>query len=501
MRYNILIGGKAGQGINKISQIISEVIKSYGYFTFNYRDYPSLIRGGHNFNVLCFSDKKIQSQDSKLDFIVALDERTIEQHKKELNKKGIILDYRKYSKFGKNLNIALSGALVRDLGIGKEDFLKIIKKNFKTKEAVASAIEGYESSQNKINLKKLKNKTRILSGSQAVAVGAVNSGLDCYIGYPMTPATGVMHELASNQKKHFVFQSENEVGAINEALGASFAGAITMTGTSGGGFDLMSEGLSLQGSSEIPMTVYLASRPGPATGVPTYTSLADLNIALYSGHGEFPRVVAIPGDVEEAKKITNEALYLANKFNILSIILSDKHLAESEYSFIESKDKWLKVKRILEKRIRKASSYEKNEFGNSTEDYGIIKKNADKRFEKMKEIEKELQKFETYKIYGKKDSKNLIVGTGSTKGAILDAIEEMNVKFLQIIYASPFDKKIESELKKAKKIILVENNKTAQLGDLIKKETGIEIKDKILKYDGRPFTCDELKEELARRLR
>jgi len=363
MRTNILIGGRAGQGINKISQIISEVLSNYGYFTFNYRDYPSLIRGGHNFNILCFSEKEISSHDEKLDFIIALDENTIEKHKKKLNKEGIIVNYRKFEKFGKNLNIALSGALAKILGIKKEDFLKIIKKNFKDKKAINSALDGYNSREEKIKLKKTKKKIKILSGSEATAIGAMNSNLNCYIGYPMTPATGLMHELAAKQKKHLVFQSENEVGAINQALGASFAGAVTMTGTSGGGFDLMSEGLSLQGMSEIPMTVYLASRPGPATGVPTYTAQSDLNIALYGGHGEFPRVVALPGDAEESEKITNELLYLANKHHILSIILSDKHLAESEYSFIEKKMRLLKVERKLEAGIRKASSYETSEKG------------------------------------------------------------------------------------------------------------------------------------------
>jgi len=161
----------------------------------------------------------------------------------------------------------------------------------------------------------------------------------------------------------------------------------------------------------------------------------------------------------------------------------------------------LKVERKLEAGIRKASSYETSEKGNSTEDGELTKKNTDKRFEKFEKVKKELKNFETYKIYGKKNSKNLIIGTGSTKGAILDSIKDLDVKYLQMIYVSPFDKKIVSELNKAKKIILIENNKTAQLGDLIKKETGIEIKDKILKYDGRPFCCDELKKELTRRLK
>jgi len=162
----------------------------------------------------------------------------------------------------------------------------------------------------------------------------------------MTPATNAMHELAKNQLKNnlMVFQSENEIAAANMALGASFSGAKVMTGTSGGGFDLMGEALSLQGISEIPLTVYLASRTGPGTGVPTYTAQADLDIALRAGHGEFPRFVIAPGNPIETVEKTSEALYLAEKFRTLSVILSDKHLAESEFSSVKTPKKTPKFK-------------------------------------------------------------------------------------------------------------------------------------------------------------
>jgi len=105
-----------------------------------------------------------------------------------------------------------------------------------------------------------------------------------------------------------------------------------MIGTSGGGFDLMTESLSLCGMAEVPLVFYLAMRPGPSTGVATYTSQADLNLALYSGHGEFPRIVLAPGDPKEAIELTNQAFYFSQKFKIPSIIVSDKHLAESFYT-------------------------------------------------------------------------------------------------------------------------------------------------------------------------
>ncbi len=505
MRYNILIGGSAGQGINKISQIVSEVLSDQGYYTFNYRDYPSLIRGGHNFNVLSISNKQIMSTDSKFNIIIALDNTTKILHKKELEKGGVILTGESFKDLGQNLNIALAGALIKIIGISQEILIRILKKHFNTPEAIEAARLGFSNQENKWELKKLKNKTTILSGSKAVALGAKKSKLDLYIAYPMTPATGVMHELAKIQdKKLMVFQAENEIAVANIGLGSSFAGKRIMIGTSGGGFDLMGEALSLQGISEIPLTVYLASRPGPGTGIPTYTAQEDLNIALYSGHGEFARIVCAPGDTNEAIEKTNELLYLSEKYKALSIILSDKHLAESEYAIKEKTKRILPItikRSIPRQKTTKASSYEINKFGNSTEDPTISKLNIDRRNKKIDNIQLNLDKLKTTKIYGKKKSKNLIIGWGSTKGAIIDAIEDIDAKFLQVLYLSPFPKEIETELKKANKIVLIENNVTGQLGELIRQKTGIKIKYKILKYDGRPFYCNELNKQIKKILK
>jgi 2-oxoglutarate/2-oxoacid ferredoxin oxidoreductase subunit alpha len=506
MRLSVLIGGKAGQGINKISQIISDVMADQGYFTFNYRDYPSIIRGGHNFNILTISNERVGSHESKIDFILAMDKNTIKVHKKELKKGGIIIANEQFKDLGINLNIALAGAFIKLLGINKTILLSEIKKTLNSKESVKAAEQGFDSQEVKFNLKKIKNKITIMSGSQAIAKGAINSKIDRYIAYPMTPATGVMHELAAKQIEHnyMVFQPENEIAVVNAALGASFTGAKTMIGTSGGGFDLMSEGLSLQGITEIPLVTYLASRPGPGTGVPTYSTQGDLNIALRAGHGEFPRIVIAPGDPTEAIEKTNEAFYLSNKFNCLSILLGDKHLAESEFSTNKKPKKPLKIIRkgkLPGKAIVKVSSYEHDNKGNTTEDPKIIKKNQEARLKKYELIKKEAKKFEMIKIYGKKNSKKLIVGWGSTKGVILDAIKDTDYKFLQVLYLKPMSNQIKKELQKANKIVLVENNLTGQLGRIIKEKTGIKIKNRILRYDSRPFLCDELSKEIRKKLK
>ncbi len=513
MRLNILIGGKAGQGINKVSEIVSEVLRKQGYFTFNYRDYPSLIRGGHNFNVLSVSDKRVGSYQEELDFIIAFDEATKEIHKSELKKDGIVISFEKYEELGRNLNVALAGELLKILGIDKKILIEEIKEELKSDEAVKAAEQGYENAKKKFDLKKLNNKINILSGSKGVAIGARNSKIDLYLAYPMTPATGVMNELAENQveNKLMVFESENEIASVNQALGASFAGAKTMIGSSGGGYDLMTEGLSMQGMSEIPLVVYLASRPGPGTGIPTYSLQDDLDIALRGGHGEFPRVVIAPGDPTECIEKTNEAFYLAEKFNTLSIVLLDKHLAESEFSTDRKENKILEVKKTHEvpgSKIVKSSSYEHDDKWNTTEDPKWAKKNADDRIKKYEKIKKESEKFQMIKIYGNPNAKNLIIGWGSTKCAILDALDEIdksienpkkgNWKFLQVIYMKPLSNKIQEEIEKAENVILIEQNVTGQLGRLIREKTGIKIENRILKYDSKPFSSDELKREIEK---
>ncbi|GBE19602.1 MAG TPA: hypothetical protein ENG87_02050 [Candidatus Pacearchaeota archaeon] len=506
MRLNILIGGKAGQGINKISAIISNALSKQGYFTFNYRDYQSLIRGGHNFNVLSISDQWIASHESKIDGLVALDELTLKLHKLELKPAGFIITQKGFEDLGRNLNVALSGALIKILGLDKKILLQEVKTQLG--DEAAKAIEkGYNSQKTKFSLKKLNNNITIMSGGQAVSQGAINSNIDRHIAYPMTPATGVLHELSRMQLKNdnlVVFQPESEIAAANIALGVSFAGKRVMVGTSGGGFDLMSETLSLQGMSEIPLVVYLASRPGPGTGVPTYTSQADLDIALRAGHGEFPRIVVAPGDPIEAIENTNECFYLSEKFGALSIILSDKHLAESEFSLNKQANKPLRVdvkRKLPGKTIVKTSSYEHDIFGCTAEDTKIINQGVQRRLKKYEDIKKEVQKFQMTKLYGKKNSKNLIFAWGSTKGAILDAIKDLDCKFLQVLYLKPLSSEIKKEIQKAKNVILIENNVTGQLGRLIREKTGIKIPNRILKYDARPFRSDELKIQIKKMLK
>jgi 2-oxoglutarate ferredoxin oxidoreductase subunit alpha len=528
MRLNILIGGKAGQGINKISAIVSDTLAKHGYFTFNYRDYQSIIHGGHNFNVLSIADFWIASHESKLDGIVALDKNTLKLHKKELKKSGFVIDSKDFSKhdLGINLNTALAGCLIKILGLSKDILISEIKKSL-GKQAVKAAELGYQSQEQRFSLRKLNNKISILSGTRGISIGALSSDLDLYIGYPMTPATGVLHELAGEAVKNqtgnrknpemknklLVFQPENEIAGVNMALGSGFAGAKTLIGTSGGGFDLMSEAMSFQGQSEIPLTIYLASRPGPGTGVPTYTAQDDLDAALRGGHGEFPRIVIAPGDPLEAQELTNQAMYLAEKFQTLSIILADKHLAESEYSLNKKPNPVLKIQTSRDLpgkkgNIVKANSYEHDKFGNTIECEELTILGAKKRLQKYLDIKKFLNKnkqIQMIKIHGNKKSRNLVIAWGSTKGAIIDAInsQDLDAKFLQVLYLKPLSDEIKKEMQKAERIILIENNVTGQLGRVLREKTRLKIdeENRILKFDARPFKSDGLCKEIKRRLR
>ncbi len=535
MEKTILIGGKAGQGTNVTSYFIGEVFSSSGYYVFNYRDYPSLIRGGHNFNVIKISDKPVYSHSNKYDLIIALDQTTIDKHAKGLKENGFIVgdkDLKTEKKFYpidiqpilKNLNAKpviendiLIGWLFKYFGMTEDFLMKELEERFGGKKInliKESAKIGYGLGEKVEDFKPLDGQKYFISGSKAVSTGAIVSNIDVYIAYPMTPATAILHHLAAKEKDHnlLVIQLESEIAVVNAALGASFAGAKAMVGTSGGGFALMGEAMSLAGMGEIPLVVYLAQRTGPASGVPTYTAQADLKFAVNIGQGEFTRIVVAPGDPQEAIIRTQEAFYLANKYRSLVILVSDKHLAESDYTFdklekssvssdrfiIENPSDDYRGYKITEDGnspravpgqgpIIKVTSYEHDEYGNTTEEGEWMNKMTDKRLKKEKTITDEINKLNPVSVYGQ--GKNLIVGWGSTKGAILDALKDLDdYRFMQISYINPFPTDmVKKELESSDKVVLVENNATGQLGDIIAEKTGHIIKNKVLQYDARPF--------------
>ena len=504
MRMNILVGGKAGQGPNVLAHVLAEALIKKGFYVFYSRDYQSVIRGGHNFNVLTFSSQPVYSNDSKIDIIIALDEETLNIHRNSLHDKAIIVKGAGDSAG----NMFFAGKIFKILGIEfsvlEEELKKLGKK---VEENLREASKGYHSMGKIFDLEdksSLHNKVILKNGNKGVADGAIKSGLDVYYAYPMTPATSLMEELASKQveNNHIVIEMENEIAVANAGVGSAITGAKTMVGTSGGGFDLMTEALSLAGIAEVPLVFFLSQRPGPATGVATYTAQGDLNMARHAGHGEFPRVIVAPGDPVEAEELTSEMFYFSQKFQVPSIILSDKHLGESFYTLsdmpkITQSGKWTSLRRY--------NSYEKDIIGSATEDPLIIKKNVEDRIRKTIAITEEAKKFQGYKIHGNKNSDNVIISWGSPKGVILDVLnhKEINAKFVQILYIEPFPKEQLWKEILGKNIILIENNSSAQMNCLLREKIGFNVPPKniILRYDGRPFLKDELEKEIKMRVR
>jgi 2-oxoglutarate ferredoxin oxidoreductase subunit alpha len=537
---SILVGGKAGDGIRQAGHLIARLLNRIGYRIFFYDDYPSLIRGGHNFSIIRASEKRIVAHKETVDVIVALNQDTVENHKHRLNTGGIILyDSKKSDAEGLGLDFmeivkkfdgkpimrntaaigALAGALNFEWSVLEKVIMDAVEKdvglNLKIARHAYDRIENPSKSVPKLDQKSLP----LVSGNEAIALGAVKAGLNMYIAYPMTPASAILHYLAAHENELGVVtvHPESEIGVALMALGAAYAGARTMVGTSGGGFALMTEALSLAGQGELPMVIVESQRPGPSTGVPTYTMQGDLAFVVHAGHGEILRVVLAPGDADEAFYTTGLAMNLAWKFQIPAFVLSDKHLSESIFSFEADLDKvkpekpllWNnqgEYKRYIDTQngisplafpgnpsaIVKATSYEHDESGITTEEPEAIARMQRKRLRKRKALEDELEKYETVNVYGNPDSKTALLCWGSTKGACIEVAEALDLKVVQPLILEPLPvEALKKALSGADKIIDVEVNATGQLAKLVAGH-GFCIDDMILRFDGRPFTVDVL---------
>jgi len=546
----IMSGGAAGDGVRAVgTNLIKFVIKS-GFEAFASVDYPSLIRGGHNFSRMSFSNEKVFNDYSAIDILIAFNDETIRVHQGELREGGLILADKfteeelsilgaravvlPMEKITKELNapaIASSsvalGALCFILDFSLEKLNELLLEVFKTKGSemnVELALRGFEQMKEQ-GIKYERNFEPIqedfkdmLNASDTFGLGMVKAGLEFYISYPMTPSTPILHFLAANQKELGVkvIHPESELSVINMSLGVAYTGKRSAIGTAGGGFALMHEPFSFAGIGEIPLLVAVVMRQAPASGVPTYTSQADLLFTVFAGHGEFTKIVICPGDAEEAYLAGGHGLNLAWKYQVPVVVLTDKHVAESFVSGhldkeavgmlpgkrAENTDENYGRYQFTEDGISpmafpgtpntksKVTSYEHDEKGISIEDADMTVRMQDKRFLKNTEIKKEFSQLETIKLYGDLESKNVIVFWGSTKGAVLEASKYLDkpAKLMQIVWAEPMNvEEVTKQLKDAEVIIDVEGNHDAQMAQLIRKNTGIEIKERILQYDARPF--------------
>jgi 2-oxoglutarate ferredoxin oxidoreductase subunit alpha len=590
--YTIKIGGEAGQGIQTIGDTLARVFSRAGFHVFTHQDYESRIRGGHNFFQIRFSDSPVMLSRDRIDILVALDKESILSHERELTEYGqIIYDSSMIGnppippleKRGKRgfldipfVNLAIehggskimantvaTGAVLGMLKIRLDILFEIIKNTFKkkgediVKANINAAMAGHnyaikECIQCSFSATPISNPKMLISGVDAIGLGAISSGCKFYSAYPMTPSTGIMNYLAGKGKDYgiVVEQAEDEIAAINMALGASFAGVRAMTGTAGGGFALMVEGLSLAGMTETPIVIALGQRPAPATGLPTRTEQADLLFAIHTAHGEFPRVIFAPGTPEQAFYLTNKAFDMAEKYQIPAIVIFDQYLADSGWTFEEfdlSKIKYNDY-RIRGDEFKNLGGYkrhaftdtgisplgvpgdskylvvtdsdEHNEEGHIIEDAETRIKMVQKRL--LKKLPLIRQEIEPPSLYGSSQPEILIVGWGSTFGVLKEAVDVLskskNIAMLHFseIYPFPLTEKNPSPtplpqgegargrvefdyltlLNKAKLTICIENNASGQFARLMRAETGFEFKYRINKFDGRPFTLEGLSREL-----
>lgn len=549
---SILIGGKAGFGIDTSSFIIGRLLSKLGFYIYIYRDYPSLIRGGHTFSIIRASKEKKYAHYNKVDFLLALDQDTINAHAHRLKDTSILIydsDSVKINDLPAGIKIlgipiaaiikeenapeimrnsCIIGALCKAFSVQRAILEETFKKNI-SKEIDLNLkvwLRGYDAAKlltNNIASFQGKNLP-LLTGNEAIGLGLIRGGLKTYIAYPMTPSSGILHFLAhvAGDFSLKVIHPESEIAVILMALGFSYAGDKVAVGTSGGGFCLMTEALSFSGMAELPVVIIVGQRPGPSTGLPTYTGQTELDFVLHAGQGEFSRFVVAPGDLEEAYFWSAVSLNIASQYQIAPIILSDKTLAEGTYSFdIEQTGKFKEegfslwdrkdaYKRYLntdtgvsalafpldKDAIIKVNSYEHDEYGITTEDPQSTNIMQEKRLRKEKYISKELEKYKAVNVYGNNDSPIALLCWGSNKGVCNEAAKNLGLKVIQPIVLWPFPlTQFQEAVRGVDRLICVENNATGQLATLIS-GYGYKVTNRVLRYDGRPFSLDELEEKI-----
>ncbi|MEW6714964.1 MAG: 2-oxoacid:acceptor oxidoreductase subunit alpha [Nitrospirota bacterium] len=567
MDYTIKIGGEAGQGIQTIGDTLAKVFARTGYHVFTHQDYESRIRGGHNFFQIRISDSTVVASRKRIDILVALDNESIAIHKDELSDGGLIiydssslkqkhdelsfLDV-PFSKLAEEhggekimSNTVATGAVLGMLGTDLDILNDILNDAFRKKGKKMmegnrnAAVAGHDFAiknclKCSFSLARPSKPKMLIAGVDAIGFGAIASGCKFYSAYPMTPSTGIMNYIAGKGKDYgiIVEQAEDEIAAINMALGASFAGVRAMTGTAGGGFALMVEGLSLSGMTETPVVIALGQRPAPATGFPTRTEQGDLNFALYAAHGEFPRVIFAPGTPEQAFYLTNKAFDLAEKYQIPAIVIFDTYLADSEWTYErfdigkikyddyrlrgEAFNNLTEYKRHAftetgvsplgvpgdSRHLVVTDSDEHDEEGHMVEDAETRIKMINKRlFKKLPLIKQEI---EPPIIYGDPAPEIVLAGWGSNYGVMKEAVDMLSannkIAMLHFIEIYPFPSTDKFDYLKvladAKLAVCIENNATGQFARLMRTETGFEFKAKISRCDGRPFLLEEMTGEI-----
>ncbi|OGR68191.1 MAG: hypothetical protein A2081_02560 [Elusimicrobia bacterium GWC2_61_19] len=557
---NIRITGEAGQGIISAGMMLARMYTDSGRHVFAIQDYMSRIRGGNNFFQVRAATKPVAAPAKQADIIIALDKEAVEASKAALAPGGVmVLDAEKFGikdlengrinapiyalaqeaggpLYANSVALGILAALTCD---NFEDAAKTVAREFASKGGEAAlrnaqaARKGYDYAAGNIKDPAFRlaaaphDRGCLLAGNEALALGVISAGCKFYSAYPMSPATGIMNTVADHAARYgiIVEQAEDEIAAVNMAIGASFAGVRAMTGTSGGGFALMCEGLSLAAMTETPLVIALIMRPGPATGFPTRTAQEDLLFALHAGHGEFARAVYTPGSPEECFLAAKRAFNTAERFQVPALILSDQYLGES-FTNIKFPDTACEPPdrgRILKngttpgtrryeysddgvspraipgrsEALAAADSDEHGPEGHITELAEVRIKMTEKRLKlKMAGLAGEILP----PTVVNPGAKTMLCGFGSTLGVLREtcaAAKETGFIHYPQIWPFPADATL-AALKGTGRVLTVENNAGGQLAGLIRRESGVHAAGSVLKYDGRPFTPDEVVSALER---
>ncbi len=551
---NFMVGGEAGQGVQSVGFLLAKAFARGGYHVFADQDYESRVRGGHNFFRVRVNDSRVGAIAETVDVLVALNRESIELHRQELAAGGVgIFDGEKIKDIGGNDNLfsvplerlaeekagdkvmsntVALGAALSLVGYDLDVLNTVLMEHFgKGKVAdgnVTAARAGYEYAQteHKGDFRQLKPvsdvKRMLLTGNEAISLGAIAAGCKFMSAYPMTPASSIMEYMAAKSRDFdlVMVHAEDEIAAVNMAIGAGYAGVRAMTATSGSGLCLMVEGIGLAGITETPVVIIDGQRPGPAVGLPTRTEQGDLLFVLHAHHGDFPRAVLAPATIEDAFWVTVKAFNWAEKYQLPVIILTDHHLASS-YATVDPFDlSQVTVDRgLLFLEEAEASEYkrhritqsgisprafpglskalvvtdcdEHDEEGHLIEDAEMRTAQVQKRLRKLFGLKKEIS---PPRWYGPKKAETTLIGWGSTYGAIHEAVdilrkEGTSVNMLHLNELWPFPSEaVADTLSTAHTSYVIESNATGQLARLIRMETGKEVSGKILKFDGRPFT-------------
>jgi len=551
---SVVISGAAGQGIQAVEELLSNVVKDSDLYVFATKEYMSRVRGGNNSTTLRISCKPVYANIDRIDLLLVLNENAIERHRWRMTPSTIVLGEEKFVKdepnhvvvefskiaesFGNRIyaNSVATGVLAGIMELDIDALKKNIEEYFSKKgnevvnSNVSAALRGYEIGRNlglKLELKKCEEvrKKNLLNGSMAVALGAVAGGCNFVSSYPMSPSTAVFTELARLARDHgiLVEQAEDEIAAANMVIAAWYAGARGLVTTSGGGFALMCEAISLAGMIETPIVVHLGQRPGPATGLPTRTEQADLNLVLYAGHGEFARVIYAPGSIEEAYELTAKAFNVADKFQIPVFVLTDQYLLDSYYlvddlpkmdieRYIVKTDANYRRYTVTEDGISprgipgygeglvRVDSDEHDEFGHITESALVRKTMVEKRLRKMNKI---IQEALPPKLSGPEDYEVLVVSWGSTRLIVEEALRSFSnhkIAHLHFSQVYPIHPSAKEYFEKAKRIIFIEQNATGQFANLVQQTFRIDTSERILKYDGHAYSVEQVAKAIRERL-